>query len=797
MEMLRAKSETVKGERMVRGLGSFVEGKASIDDWWMDGHPPPQATNRLSPNATNSTIHQWASKQYSMHHNPVSQKPNQSAERADEQDAQRDTGMLLHVESHHVDQSSDHAEEETVKPLSHNPKTKETEKQDTLSVEIKATFGRASLIIREALGVDGVCCFDAKAGHTFGGLIDQEDNERPTRRNSIQDQVEDMHEDNKDEDDKPCEILGFSTPDSNSIHGDLAEKVTDGMTEKFLRSLLRRFPHGKILNFDENGRSPSEDDAPVGVAPDWPGSNTVSKRNQKLRSGEAAFLRKIFPLVRSLAIVPLWDSRQQFFSGCVAWTRSGYRVLSTHSELSYLAAFGDSIMAEVSRVDTKIADKAKSDFISSISHELRSPLHGILGSVECLQDSELDTFQENLVHTVETCGKTLLDTIDHLLDFAKINNFTRKSRTKSGGAAKTIGLDVDVDLSVVTEEVLETVFAGHDFMRAASANVDNEGSVTSSATSFAQQAESVRRKSSGTAASLQLGSGKKSVSVVVDIDKAEKSHWIFRTQAGAWRRILMNLFGNSLKYTKQGFVQVRLSADPLPQEGKLAKSTVSLTVIDSGKGIAQDYLNKSLFVPFAQEDSLQPGTGLGLAITAAIIHSMGGEIEVKSEKGCGTEIKVTLEMVHAPYSQQSLEQSIISSASRRTKGLKIGFVGFDADSFRDQPESISRSPDNASYYFMSSFHTLCSSWFGMEMKIMKDLDQSDANIFLTTEQGLGQIREQLDKQMRKQSDKDVQDVLAATPLLVLCQSAATANAMLHNQRADGDSADIAEYISQP
>lgn len=62
-----------------------------------------------------------------------------------------------------------------------------------------------------------------------------------------------------------------------------------------------------------------------------------------------------------------------------------------------------------------MAEQAKTDFISSISHELRSPLHGILGSVECLQEQEHDPLTEDMIHSIESCGTTLLDIINHLL----------------------------------------------------------------------------------------------------------------------------------------------------------------------------------------------------------------------------------------------------------------------------------------------------------------------------------------------------------------------------------------------
>ena len=68
-------------------------------------------------------------------------------------------------------------------------------------------------------------------------------------------------------------------------------------------------------------------------------------------------------------------------------------------------------MAECSRIDTEIADQKKGDFIGSISHELRSPLHGILASAEFLGDESLTGFERGLVETIDSCGRTLLDTI--------------------------------------------------------------------------------------------------------------------------------------------------------------------------------------------------------------------------------------------------------------------------------------------------------------------------------------------------------------------------------------------------
>ncbi len=67
-------------------------------------------------------------------------------------------------------------------------------------------------------------------------------------------------------------------------------------------------------------------------------------------------------------------------------------------------------MAEWARIDTEIADQKKSDFTGSISHELRSPLHGILASAEFLAETSAG-WSKGLVETIDSCGRTLLDTI--------------------------------------------------------------------------------------------------------------------------------------------------------------------------------------------------------------------------------------------------------------------------------------------------------------------------------------------------------------------------------------------------
>jgi len=124
----------------------------------------------------------------------------------------------------------------------------------------------------------------------------------------------------------------------------------------------------------------------------------------------------------SVLLLPLWDlNHDKWFAYGLAWTNNPNRIFEGQ-DFAYLASFGNSVMAEFSRLETVAADNAKSGFISSISHELRSPLHGIMASVELLRDVNTDPASNAIISTVESCGSTLLDTIDNLLTFAKVNH---------------------------------------------------------------------------------------------------------------------------------------------------------------------------------------------------------------------------------------------------------------------------------------------------------------------------------------------------------------------------------------
>ncbi|KAJ9118739.1 hypothetical protein QFC22_003960 [Naganishia vaughanmartiniae] len=137
-----------------------------------------------------------------------------------------------------------------------------------------------------------------------------------------------------------------------------------------------------------------------------------------------------------------------------------------------------------------------------------------------------------------------------------------------------------------------------------------------------------------------------------------------RCEKGGLRRVLMNLIGNSLKFTQHGYVQVTLRA--LADEPINGQLPIEMGVIDTGKGISKTFLKEQLFHPFSQENPLQQGTGLGLAIVNSIVRSdsVNGKVDVWSSEGLGTEIRVSLNVEVEPDASQDPESTSDSSNSQ-------------------------------------------------------------------------------------------------------------------------------------
>jgi two-component system sensor histidine kinase RpfC len=222
------------------------------------------------------------------------------------------------------------------------------------------------------------------------------------------------------------------------------------------------------------------------------------------------------------------------------------------------------------------ASRAKSDFLSRMSHEIRTPLNGILGMTDLLRSRPLAVEDREYVETIHASGKMLAHQIDEILDLSKIE-------------AGQLTLEyLDFDLHALINTTLRI---------------------------FEPKAHGKR---------LQL---QETINPATPFSLYGDPHKL--------RQIIINLVGNAVKFTDQGFVTLRV----YPREQSDGRVTLRFEVADSGNGIPEDRL-QSIFRPFAQADSSisrsYGGTGLGTTICKHLVELMGGTIGVQSSLNVGT-----------------------------------------------------------------------------------------------------------------------------------------------------------------
>ncbi|KAH8820305.1 hypothetical protein F5884DRAFT_849570 [Xylogone sp. PMI_703] len=515
------------------------------------------------------------------------------------------------------------------------------------------------------------------------------------------------------------------------------------LAESSLQILLGEFPRGAIFYFDESGfiTSSCADD----------GSQSDSDIDPDLHSNVATDLLKLLPGARSIALLPLRDTtKSSWFSVGLAWSCDPVRSLRVE-DFAYLRAFGDSIMVEVSRLEIISADQAKTVFLSSISHELRSPLHGILANAELLSTTSTGHVQDEMIEAIEVCGRTLLDTMDHLLDFAKINNFNKKVRPRAvdgGMSSGTNNLTSEFDMSNIVQDVVHGVLAGYKYQHTSPSQFWKRDHVDTTKNPL---------ESYNDADSPTLYEG---VTVIMDIQ--QRPDWVISSEPGAWKRILMNLFGNALKYTTYGFIKVSLNWEDLPSaDDKAPKSLISLTVSDSGKGMSKQYLKNHLFTPFAQEDSLSVGAGLGLSIVKQLVVALGGTIKVESELGLGTVVKVSAPVVVRNITDVE-KVDLISQVQKLTQGLSFCTIidGTSSTIVCDRKGSFQRRLKPATE-LLRSIEQIGTSWFGMTNVRASILSSVSADIVVATEAALESYLQYV-----KDQERAVWDA-AGSPLILL------------------------------
>jgi CheY-like chemotaxis protein/HPt (histidine-containing phosphotransfer) domain-containing protein len=227
------------------------------------------------------------------------------------------------------------------------------------------------------------------------------------------------------------------------------------------------------------------------------------------------------------------------------------------------------------------ANRAKGEFLANVTHEVRTPLSAIVGMAQVLIDAPAAGDRHRIIGRIKTAAESLLAIIGDILDFSKIDS------------RKLVLAHETFALRAVMQEVIDTV---------------------------------------------QVTAGEKGLSLGMDVTSEVPDALV--GDALRLRQVLLNLVGNSIKFTPSGEVRMRADiASRLPGE-----VCVHFAVIDSGVGIPRDK-QELVFEAFAQADGTAArrfgGTGLGLSISARLVDLMGGDIWVESEVGRGSAFRFT------------------------------------------------------------------------------------------------------------------------------------------------------------
>jgi two-component sensor histidine kinase len=379
-----------------------------------------------------------------------------------------------------------------------------------------------------------------------------------------------------------------------------------------------------------------------------------------------------------------------------------------------------------------LSDKSLTFFLTG------SPLHGILAGVELLQDTELTPFQEEMSLSVALAGRTLLDTVDHILDYSKISNLTRdqkRDRAKADAARhETTHTEDDdkttlavIDLARMTEDVVETVVSASRYTQA----FDRNGSA-----SHVPQKEG-------------------NVSVILDIEN--RGSWATAMSPGSWTRVLTNIVGNSLKYTPTGLVTIKLFSCESNTDGT---DHITLEVEDTGVGMSTDFVSNDLFVPFRQADSHSAGTGLGLSIVKQVVKDLKGSLKVDSELGKGTRVSVRFA---ARFTELPDTEDDGFAGSLLSKPKHVCML--------NMAKYLNRSVSDSTQRVADSLQRIASQWLGCEVSSSQgSAPASQGGLCVISEDELASLNA-----TRENGAKNLIDMLteAGSPLLVFGRSIAS------------------------
>ncbi|WP_304117468.1 transporter substrate-binding domain-containing protein [Phascolarctobacterium succinatutens] len=260
------------------------------------------------------------------------------------------------------------------------------------------------------------------------------------------------------------------------------------------------------------------------------------------------------------------------------------------------------------------ASEAKTNFLSNMSHDIRTPMNALMGYTMMLKPKIKDEQLLGYVEKMERSGKLLLSIINHVLDMARIES----GKMEVNEVYTRVGIDIEELISVFSLEA--------------------------------------KKKNIRLLTSVQVEHGH----IMADLTKIKE--------------IFSNLLSNAIKYTPEGgTVELKVRELPCSRPGY---ACIQAEVADNGMGMSKEYL-PTLFDAFTRERNTTvgkiSGTGLGMPIVKNLVEMQGGTIEVESEPGKGSRFIVTLEHPiadEALYKQQEQEAKSAQGAEL-LKGKRI------------------------------------------------------------------------------------------------------------------------------